>query len=183
MTIRRIMKAAATCSFAANASASASAMATVGGISARAAGAERDEVRPVGHRRGASAGGRVRRGMTRVLVVVAASLGMVVGLNSPAMAGGEFDNNQTTMIIRDSGRYVGTVEVAIWTQNRPHNDVQAKVFGPGFSGWTRSENVGSFTTYRGWVKVNRVLPDGAKICAEGFYGDSSVGLPCATIEA
>jgi hypothetical protein len=131
----------------------------------------------------ATACGRVRRGTTRVLVVVGASLGMVVGLNSPAMAGGEFDNNQTTMIIRDSGRYVGTVEVAIWTQNRPHNDVQAKVFGPGFSGWTRSENVGSFTTYRGWVKVNRVLPDGAKICAEGFYGDSSVGLPCATIEA
>lgn len=177
MIIRRIMKAAAACRLA------TSAVATVGGTSVQTAGPERDEVMPVGRRRGASAGGRVRRGMTRVLVVVAASLGMVVGLNSPAMAGGEFDNNQTTMIIRDSGRYVGTVEVAIWTQNRPRNDVQAKVFGPGFSGWTRSENVGSFTTYRGWVKVNRVLPDGAKICAEGFYGDSSVGLPCATIEA
>jgi hypothetical protein len=178
MIVRRIMKAAAAWMLA------ASAMATVGGISAQAAGPERDEVMPVGQRRGTSAGGRVRRGgMTRLVVVVAASLGMVVGLNSPAMAGGDFDNNQTTMIIRDSGRYVGTVEVAIWTQNRPRNDVQAKVFGPGFSGWTRSENVGSFTTYRGWVNVNRVLPVGAKICAEGFYGDSSVGLPCATIEA
>ena len=36
----------------------------------------------------ATAGRRVRRGMARVLVVVAASLGMVVGLNAPAMAGG-----------------------------------------------------------------------------------------------
>jgi hypothetical protein len=140
MTVRRIMKAAAAWMLA------ASAMATVGGISAQAAGPERDEVMPVGQRRGTSAGGRVRRGMTRVVVVVAASLGMVVGLNSPAMAGGDFDNNQTMMIIRDSGRYVGTVEVAIWTQNRPRNDVQAKVFGPGFSGWTRSENVGSVTS-------------------------------------
>jgi hypothetical protein len=126
---------------------------------------------------------RLRRGMTRAFVVVAASLSMVVGLNSQAMAAGEFENNQTTMIIRDHGRYVGTVEVAIWTTNRPQGDVHAKVWGPGFSGWTHSEDVGSFTTFRGWVKVDRVLPDGAKVCAEGFWGDSSVGLPCATIEA
>jgi hypothetical protein len=128
------------------------------------------------------AGRRLRRRVTRLLVVLAASLGMVIGLNSPAMAAGEFENNQTTMIIRDHGRYVGTVEVAIWTANAARGDVHAKVWGPGFSGWTKSENVGSFTTFRGWVKVDRVLPAGARVCAEGFWGNSSVGLPCATIE-
>jgi hypothetical protein len=37
----------------------------------------------------------LRRRVTRMLVVVAASLGMVIGLSSPAMAAGEFENNQT----------------------------------------------------------------------------------------
>jgi hypothetical protein len=122
-----------------------------------------------------------RRRVTKLLVVIAASLGMVIGLNSPALAAGEFENNQTIMIIRDHGLYVGTVEVAIWTANETRGNVHAKVWGPGFSGWTHSEDVGSFTTFRGWVKVDRVLPAGSKVCAEGFWGTQSVGLPCATI--
>jgi hypothetical protein len=125
--------------------------------------------------------GRVRRRVTRLLVVTAASLGMVIGLSSPALAEGEWTNNQTTMIIRDHGVYVGTVEVAIWTQNQARSNVRARVWGEGFSGWTHSENVGSFTTYRGWVTVNRVLPSGSRVCSEGFYGNQSVGLPCVTI--
>jgi hypothetical protein len=123
----------------------------------------------------------LRRRATRLLVVVVASVGMVIGLNSPAMAEGEFESSQTTMIIRDHGLYVGTVEVAIWTMNRARGNVHAKVFGPGFSGWTHSEDVGSFTTFRGWVKVDRVLRAGDRVCAEGFWGSESVGLPCATI--
>jgi hypothetical protein len=123
----------------------------------------------------------LRRRATKLLLVAAAALGMVIGLNSPAMAAGRFENNQTTMIIRDNGVYVGTIEVAIWTSNAPRGDVQARVFGPGFSGWTRSEDVGSFRTYRGYLKVDRVLPAGSRVCAEGFWGSSSVGLPCATI--
>jgi hypothetical protein len=78
---------------------------------------------------------------------------------------------------------VGTVEVAIWTMNRARGNVHAKVWGPdGVPYQTRSENVGAFTTYRGWAKVNKVLPAGSRICAEGFWGDTSVGLPCATIQ-
>jgi hypothetical protein len=126
---------------------------------------------------------RLRRRVTRLLVIVAASVGMVVGLNSPAMASGEFESVFTTMIIREDGLYVDTVEVAIWTSNAARGDVQAKVWGAGFSGgWTRSEDVGSFTTYRGFVKVDRVLREGEQLCAEGFWGTQSIGLPCATIE-
>jgi hypothetical protein len=128
--------------------------------------------------------GRLRRRITRLLVVVAASLGMVIGLNSPAMAAGEFENNQTIMIIRESGRYVGTVEVAIWTSNAARGNVHARVWAEGFpSSWTKSEDVGAWTTFRGHVKVDRVLRAGSKICAEGFWGTVSVGLPCATIVA
>jgi hypothetical protein len=123
----------------------------------------------------------LRRRVTRLLAVLAASVGMVIGLNSPALAAGEWSNNQTTMIIRDHGLYVGTVEVAIWTQNQARGNVHARVWGAGFSGWTSSQNVGAWTTYRGWVTVNRVLPAGSRVCAEGFYGNQSVGLPCVTI--
>ena len=53
--------------------------------------------------------------------------------------------------------------------------------GAGFSGWTKAQTLGKFTTYRGWVTVNRVLPEGSRICAEGFLDGRSHGLPCTTI--
>ena len=123
------------------------------------------------------------RRITKLALVAAAALGLVIGLNSTALASGSFENNQTIMIIRDNGQYVGTVEVAIWTGNGARGNVHARVWGAGFSGFTQSQNVGRFTTYRGYIKVNRVLPVGSKICAEGFWGTQSVGLPCATIKA
>jgi hypothetical protein len=99
--------------------------------------------------------------MTRLLVVVAASLGMVIR------------NNQTMMIIRDNGLYVGTVEVTICTANEARGNVHTKVWDPSFSGCTHSENVGSFTTFRGLVKVDRVLRAGDRVCAVGFWGNSA----------
>jgi hypothetical protein len=127
-------------------------------------------------------GGRHRA--VRLLSVTLMSLAMMIGLNSPAMAGGRFTNHQTTMIIHDSGRYVGTVEIEIWTGNQMRSNVHPRVWGSGFSGWTHTErSVGAWITFRGWVRVNRVLPEGSRVCAEGFFNEGSHGLPCVTITA
>ncbi|NUS71912.1 MAG: hypothetical protein HOQ05_00745 [Corynebacteriales bacterium] len=123
------------------------------------------------------------RSMAVMGVAVAAALAVLLTSN-PASADGSWSNHQTTIISRDAGLYIGTLEVAVWTQNIPAS-YHARVWGPGFSVDTKSEYVGAFRTYRDWVKVDRVFAEGAVICAEGWryngHGYDSIGLPCFTV--
>lgn len=122
--------------------------------------------------------------IARVGAVLAGVLAILAVTTGTASAHGEFSNNQTTLITRDDGRYIGTLEVAVWTQN-----VQASyhvhVWGPGFNLNTKTENVGAFRTYRDYVPLNRAFKDGDRICGEGWRstgsGYQSMGLPCFTI--
>ena len=126
----------------------------------------------------------VRRTAT-LCAVLASAAAMIVSVSGPAAAAGEWNNHQTTIISRDHGLYIGTLEVAVWTTNIPAS-YHTRVWGPGFSVNTKSEYVGAFRTYRDWVPLNRVFPAGSRICAEGWRynghgGYDSIGLPCFTV--
>ncbi|WP_308820101.1 hypothetical protein [Pseudonocardia alni] len=108
----------------------------------------------------------------------------ILTLSSSAWAGGTFENGKTSLIIRNSGQYVGTVEIAIWTGSQKAS-YHGRVWWAGGSANTPSEYT-SWSTYRRQVSINRVLPVGSQVCAEGFYylgaaGYRSIGRPCATI--
>ncbi|MEU3460765.1 hypothetical protein ABZ721_12505 [Streptomyces sp. NPDC006733] len=45
------------------------------------------------------------------------------------------------------------------------------------------EDVAKFRTHRDQAYPQRHFPAGTRPCAEGFRGEESVGLPCATITA
>ncbi|MEJ8643690.1 hypothetical protein WKI68_24595 [Streptomyces sp. MS1.HAVA.3] len=52
------------------------------------------------------------------------------------------------------------------------------------SGWsanTKAEDVAAFRTYRDRAYPQRHFPAGTRLCAEGFRGGASVGLPCVTL--
>jgi len=124
---------------------------------------------------------RARRKLGAVALVVAAAVGVVTGVASPAQASGKWCNNQVCVESYDGGTYLGRLEVSVWTQNRPGR-VNARVWSTsGWSQWTHTEDVGAFTTYRGWVYPQQHFPSQTRICVEGFQSDSSVGLPCFTI--
>jgi hypothetical protein len=60
--------------------------------------------------------------------------------------------------------------------------VNARVWSDnGWSAWTHTEDVGAFTTYRGWVYPQRHFPSQTRICVEGFKSGGSYGLPCFTV--
>jgi hypothetical protein len=127
--------------------------------------------------------GSLCRRIGRIGVVMVTAVAALFALSGPAMAEGKWSNHQTTLIIRDSGRYVGTAQVAISVGSQKAS-YRGRIFGPGFDVTTQSEYL-SWATYRGYVNVNRVLPVGSRVCAEGFRYDGqnwvSIGLPCVMI--
>jgi hypothetical protein len=124
-----------------------------------------------------------RRSMALIGALVCA---LMIGVlsSTPAHAAGEWSNNQTTVISRDHGLYLGQLEVAVWTMNQP-GLFRAHVWGPGFNYYSVPEHVDSFRTFRAYFDVNQVFADQTKICAEGErYIDGEwvgQGLPCFTV--
>jgi hypothetical protein len=123
---------------------------------------------------------RVRRLAAAALALVAAAAAFTVA-SPPAQAAGKWCNNQVCIESYDWGTYLGRLEVSLWTQNQGGR-VNARVWSSnGWSAWTHTENVGAFTTYRGWVYPQRHFPSQTRICVEGFKSGGSYGLPCFTV--
>lgn len=117
------------------------------------------------------------------LVVAGTAAAMVVGPATPAAAAGEWCNNSVCLKTTNSGLYHDVVEVSVWTGNQSGRIVTGRIFN-GRSVWhTKKEQVGSFTTYRGYAKVDRVLRNQSKLCADGYIDGRPVGRPCVTIVA
>ncbi|MEV6239244.1 hypothetical protein [Lentzea sp. NPDC051838] len=117
----------------------------------------------------------------RILGVALLAAAAMTSATVPAHAEGKWCNNQTCVQAYDNGTYLGRLEVSIWTQNQAGR-VNAKVWSStGWSQWTHTEDVGPFTTYRGWVYPQRHFPSQTRICVEGFKGGGSYGLPCFTV--
>lgn len=116
-----------------------------------------------------------------VLVTLAVTAGLVLVPVAPASAAGEWCNHQTCIKSYDHGAYLGRLEVSVWTQNRAGR-VNARVWSSnGWSQWTHTEDVGPFTTYRGWVYPQRHFPSQTRICVEGYKSGGKFGLPCFTV--
>jgi hypothetical protein len=126
----------------------------------------------------------VARRSVALLAALACALMISVVSSAPAHAAGDWSNNQTTVISRDHGLYLGQLEVAVWTMNQP-GTVRAHVWGPGFNYYSAPEGVGPFRTFRAYFDVNQVFADQSKICAEGermIDGEwVGQGLPCFTV--
>ncbi|MCX4835715.1 hypothetical protein OG746_44205 [Streptomyces sp. NBC_01016] len=110
-----------------------------------------------------------------------AALGCVIAAGQPAAADGKWCNNAVCIETYDSGTYLGRVEVSVVNTNQPHR-ISARVWTTnGWSANTKVEDVDAFRTYRDQAYPQRHFPAGTRLCAEGFRGDESVGLPCVTI--
>ncbi|MFJ8932298.1 MULTISPECIES: hypothetical protein [unclassified Streptomyces] len=110
-----------------------------------------------------------------------AALGCVIAAGQPAAADGKWCNNSVCIETYDSGTYLGRVEVSVVNTNQPHR-ISARVWTTnGWSANTKVEDVDAFRTYRDQAYPQRHFPAGTRLCAEGFRGDESVGLPCVTI--
>ncbi|CAM5281514.1 hypothetical protein SAVIM338S_00144 [Streptomyces avidinii] len=115
------------------------------------------------------------------LGTVAAALGCLIAAGPPAAADGEWCNRSVCIRTYDEGTYLGRVEVSVVNTNQPHR-IRARVWTTsGWSANTKIEDVAAFRTYRDQAYPQRSFPTGTRLCAEGFIGDSSVGLPCVTI--
>ncbi|MFI6094369.1 hypothetical protein ACIA8G_02380 [Lentzea sp. NPDC051213] len=124
---------------------------------------------------------KLRQKLSSAALAVLVSGGLTIVATTPAHAEGKWCNNQTCIQSYDNGTYLGRLEVSIWTQNQAGR-VNAKVWSSnGWSQWTHTENVGVFTTYRGWVYPQRQFPSQTRICVEGFKSGGSYGLPCFTV--
>jgi hypothetical protein len=111
----------------------------------------------------------------------AAALGCAIATGSSAAADGKWCNNAVCIETYDSGTYLGRVEVSVVNTNQPHR-ISARVWSTnGWSANTKVEDVAAFRTYRDQAYPQRHFPAGTRICAEGFRGGDSVGLPCVTI--
>ncbi|MFE0257258.1 hypothetical protein [Streptomyces sp. NPDC059010] len=111
----------------------------------------------------------------------AAAVGLVFAAGPPAAAAGKWCNNSVCIETYDSGTYLGRVEVSVTNTNQPHR-IRARVWTTnGWSADTKVEDVDAFRTYRDQAYPQRHFPAGTRLCAEGFRGDESVGLPCVTI--
>ncbi|WP_079126475.1 hypothetical protein [Streptomyces sp. ERV7] len=111
----------------------------------------------------------------------ALALGCVVAAGPPAAADGKWCNNSVCIQTYDIGTYLGRVEVSVVNTNQPHR-IRARVWTTnGWSANTKVEDVSAFRTYRDQAYPQRHFPAGTRLCAEGFRGDASVGLPCVTI--
>lgn len=124
-------------------------------------------------------------GITRKIVAwtgaMAAALGCVVVSAPQAAADGKWCNNSVCIETYDSGTYLGRVEVSVVNTNQPHR-ISARVWTT--NGWgthTKVEDVAAFRTYRDQAYPQRHFPAGTRLCAEGFRGGDSVGLPCVTL--
>ena len=117
-----------------------------------------------------------------LLLAVSAITGLNF-VNSPtASASGEFCNNQVCFTINTDGLFVGRIETTHWTGNQG-GPYKAHIWSTNgqIDLRTKSENVGSFTTYRDYKDINQSFPPGTRICVEGWKCSGSVGLPCVTI--
>ncbi|MGH4034019.1 hypothetical protein ACQB60_34380 [Actinomycetota bacterium Odt1-20B] len=115
------------------------------------------------------------------VAVVAAALCSAIGAAPPAAADGKWCNNSVCIETYDSGTYLGRVEVSVTNTNQPHT-ISARVWTTdGWSANTKVEDVAAFRTYRDQAYPQRHFPAGTRLCAEGFRGGESVGLPCVTI--
>ncbi|NEB79316.1 hypothetical protein G3I40_29465 [Streptomyces sp. SID14478] len=111
----------------------------------------------------------------------AAALGCVVAAGPSAQADGKWCNNAVCIETYDTGTYLGRVEVSVININQPHT-ISARVWTTdGWSATTKTEDVAAFRTYRDQAYPQRKFPAGTRLCAEGFRGGESVGLPCVTI--
>lgn len=113
--------------------------------------------------------------------VAAAALGCLVAAGPPAAADGKWCNNAVCIETYDTGTYLGRVEVSVINSNQPHT-ISARVWTTdGWSATTKTEDVAAFRTYRDQAYPQRHFAAGTRLCAEGFRGGESVGLPCVTI--
>jgi len=123
------------------------------------------------------------------MIRIGAALGtaalLVTGLASPASASGKFNSGSTSIVSRDDGLYVGTLEVQVYTYGAA--SYHADIWGPGFKRNLKTEYVTGNRRYIDYVKLNRVFREGDRICAQGWkyngHGYDSLGLPCFTIHA
>ncbi|MFI6873918.1 hypothetical protein ACIBL6_10805 [Streptomyces sp. NPDC050400] len=112
---------------------------------------------------------------------VVAALGCLVVAGPPAVADGKWCNNAVCIETYDTGTYLGRVEVSVINTNQPHT-ISARVWTTdGWSATTKTEDVAAFRTYRDQAYPQRHFAAGTRLCAEGFRGGDSVGLPCVTI--
>ncbi|MGW2227963.1 hypothetical protein [Streptomyces formicae] len=110
-----------------------------------------------------------------------AAVGLVLAAGPTASADGKWCNNSVCIETYDSGTYLGRVEVSVINTNQPHR-ISARVWTTdGWSANTKVEDVDAFRTYRDQAYPQRHFPAGTRLCAEGFRGGDSVGLPCVTI--
>ncbi|WLW50063.1 hypothetical protein [Streptomyces sp. YU58] len=110
-----------------------------------------------------------------------AALGCVIAVGPPAAAAGKWCNHSVCIETYDTGTYLGRVEVSVTNTNQPHR-ISARVWTTnGWSANTKVEDVAAFRTYRDQAYPQRHFPAGTRLCAEGFRGGASVGLPCVTI--
>ncbi|GAA1945737.1 hypothetical protein GCM10009837_84710 [Streptomyces durmitorensis] len=115
------------------------------------------------------------------IATLAAALGCVIVTGPSAAADGEWCNHSVCIRTYDSGTYLGRVEVSVTNTNQP-NRISARVWTTnGWSANTKVEDVDKFRTYRDQAYPQRHFPAGTRLCAEGFRGGASVGLPCVTI--
>ncbi|MEU1375474.1 hypothetical protein ABZ442_17700 [Streptomyces triculaminicus] len=113
--------------------------------------------------------------------VAAAAVSVVFTAGPPAAAAGKWCNNSVCIETYDTGTYLGRVEVSVTNTNQP-NRISARVWTTnGWSANTKTEDVAKFRTYRDQAYPQRHFPAGTRLCAEGFRGGQSVGLPCVTL--
>ncbi|MEU3503786.1 hypothetical protein ABZ726_24540 [Streptomyces hundungensis] len=125
----------------------------------------------------------ITRKLASGAAVAAAALSCVVVTGPPAAASGKWCNNAVCIETYDNGDYLGRVEVSVINTNQPHR-IHARVWTTnGWSANTKVEDVSKFRTYRDQAYPQRHFPPGTRLCAEGFRGGESVGLPCVTITA
>ncbi len=125
------------------------------------------------------------RKIVTATATTAAAVGIVFSAGPPATADGKWCNHSVCIETYDTGTYLGRVEVSVTNTNQP-NRISARVWVTNdstdlWSARTKPEDVAKFRTYRDQAYPQRHFPAGTRLCAEGFRGGESVGLPCVTL--
>ncbi|UQX05426.1 hypothetical protein [Streptomyces sp. RerS4] len=124
---------------------------------------------------------RASRDIVTGVGAAAAALAIVFAAGPPAAASGKWCNHSVCIETYDTGTYLGRVEVSVTNTNQPHR-ISARVWTTdGWSARTKVEDVAKFRTYRDHAYPQRRFAPGTRLCAEGFRGGASVGLPCVTL--
>ncbi|WP_434587459.1 hypothetical protein [Streptomyces sp. A5-4] len=109
-----------------------------------------------------------------------AAIGCVIATGPPAAPAGKWCNNYVCIETHDNGTYLGRVEVSVAHINQA-NRISARAWTTnGWSANTKVEDVAASRTYRD-RPIPSSFPAGTRLCAEGFRGGQSVGLPCVTL--